>query len=78
MTLEDLVEAHLEGKEVDVPEELRADFGRAVAGYDALQYALGETIAVAEAGPSDRSAAAAPAAACVPRNDRRDRGCDCR
>src|SRR5256885_609088 len=54
MSLEEFVEAHLEGKEVAVPEELRADFARAVAGHAALQYALGETITISEAPPEDR------------------------
>jgi predicted Ser/Thr protein kinase len=44
MDLEDLVEAHIAGGEPAVPDELRADFDRAVAGYEALQDALKETV----------------------------------
>jgi predicted Ser/Thr protein kinase/tetratricopeptide (TPR) repeat protein len=54
MNLEDLVEAHLAGEQPDVPAELRDEFDRAVAGHEALQYALGETVALSEPGPADR------------------------
>ena len=55
MTLEDLVEAHLDGKTVDVPDNLRAEFECAVAGHAALAYALDETIGTAAADHVDRS-----------------------
>lgn len=42
--LDQLLEAHWAGVQPDVPEPMRADFDQAVAGYDALQFALGETI----------------------------------
>src|SRR5262249_11875083 len=54
MSLEDLVEAHLAGEHPDVPPELDGDFRLAVAGHEALQYALGETVAFREPGPADR------------------------
>jgi hypothetical protein len=54
MSLDDLVEAYLEGQEPAVPEELREDFARAVAGHAALQHALGETLTVAKAKAVDR------------------------
>ena len=54
MNLEDLVEAHLAGENPQVPAELQEDFARAVAGHEALEYALGETIAMAEPSLADR------------------------
>lgn len=44
MNLEDLLEAHLQGDPLTVPEALRAEFECAVAGHAALAYALNETI----------------------------------
>ena len=43
MNLEDLVDAHLAGEKPDIPEELRSEFERAVAGFAALQDALAES-----------------------------------
>jgi predicted Ser/Thr protein kinase len=53
MNLEDLVEARLAGAEPAVPAELRDEFAKALAGYEALQYALGETIAWEKPLPAD-------------------------
>ena len=45
MNLEDLLEAHVAGEKVSVPDDLRSEFECAVAAHEALAYALGETIA---------------------------------
>ena len=42
--LDHLIEAHLEGREVDIPESLRADFEQALAAHGALQSLLHETL----------------------------------
>src|SRR5262249_35798328 len=42
----DLIEAHLDGQQADVPEALRAEFDRAVAAHAAIRDALDETILV--------------------------------
>lgn len=52
--LEQLLEAHLAGNSPSVPEDLRADFDRAVAGHEALQQALGETVMSGADGADDR------------------------
>ena len=46
MKIEELVEAHLARASPDVPSELQEEFEQATAAYEALQYALGETIHV--------------------------------
>jgi serine/threonine protein kinase len=51
--LDQLLEAHWAGARPDIPERLRADFNQAIAGYDALHHALGETVA-SELGTIDR------------------------
>src|SRR5204863_1158532 len=45
MNLEDLLEAHVAGEKVSVPDDLRSEFECAVAAHEALAYALGETTA---------------------------------
>ncbi|HUQ69803.1 MAG TPA: serine/threonine-protein kinase [Planctomycetaceae bacterium] len=42
--LDQILEVHLAGGQPSVPDHLRPDFNRAVAGYAALQHALGETV----------------------------------
>jgi predicted Ser/Thr protein kinase len=54
MNLEDLIEAHLNGDNPDIPPQQRAEFEQALAGHRALQHALGETILVPDAAPADR------------------------
>ncbi len=54
MNLEELLEAHLDGREADVPSDLRADFDAALAAHEAIQYALNETILVPDTLPGDR------------------------
>jgi len=58
--LHDVLEAHLAGRAADVPDHLRSDFEQAVAGYEALQYALGETITHGSNQPMDRPPPALP------------------
>ncbi|HEV3005347.1 MAG TPA: serine/threonine-protein kinase, partial [Pirellulales bacterium] len=60
MNLEDLIEAKLIGEEPAVPDELRDEFVRAVAGHDALQFALGETMLLPEAEMPERPPPALP------------------
>ena len=55
MTLEDLVEAHLAGEMPEAPAHLRADFERAIAARNAIEYALGETIHVSPTSTDDRA-----------------------
>ena len=54
MTLEQLVENHLNGEEAEIPSELRAEFDAAIAAHNAIQYALAETILVPDASVDDR------------------------
>ncbi|MBI3866760.1 MAG: serine/threonine protein kinase [Planctomycetia bacterium] len=54
MNLEDLVDAGIAGDEPAIPDELRDDFARAIAGYKALQFALGETILLPESTGPER------------------------
>ena len=54
MNLEELVEARLNGQEVDVPNDLRPDFDAAIGAHEAIQYALNETILVPDTLPGDR------------------------
>ena len=48
ITIEDLVEAHLAGERSDVPPELQDEFQRVLAGHEALNFALGETILLSD------------------------------
>src|SRR5262245_23406980 len=54
MNLEDLVDARIAGDEPVVPDELRDDFTRAIAGHEALEFALGETLLLPETLMADR------------------------
>ena len=54
MTLEQLVDDHLNGEEAEIPSELRAEFDAAIAAHNAIQYALAETILVPDASVDDR------------------------
>ena len=60
MNLEDLLDAAIDGKEPAVPDELQDDFTRAVAGYEALQFALGETLLIPETPVPERPPPALP------------------
>lgn len=59
--LEQMLEAHLAGENPAIPEHLRADFDQAIAGYEALQFALGETLTSGAEVPVDRSPPELPA-----------------
>jgi predicted Ser/Thr protein kinase/tetratricopeptide (TPR) repeat protein len=61
MNLEDVLEAHLAGNKVDVPDELRPEFECAVAGHAALAFALDETIGAAGDGDDVRPPPVLPA-----------------
>src|SRR5262245_17960309 len=60
MNLEDLLDAAIDGLAPAVPDELHEDFTRAFAGYQALQYALGETLLIPEAPLLERPPPALP------------------
>ncbi|HVR75012.1 MAG TPA: serine/threonine-protein kinase [Planctomycetota bacterium] len=53
MNLEELVEAHLRGEKLTVPNELE-DFRLAIAAHEALLHALGETVVVPGEAPDAR------------------------
>jgi predicted Ser/Thr protein kinase len=53
--IDELLEAHIAGESPAIPDDIRAEFDQAVAGYDALQYALDETITNAGETPADRA-----------------------
>jgi predicted Ser/Thr protein kinase/tetratricopeptide (TPR) repeat protein len=49
MTLADLIEEKLTGREPDVTADLRPEYDRALAGHEALLFAVGETIGLRDA-----------------------------
>ncbi len=61
MTLEELIEAQLDGQSPEVPEELRAEFERAMAAHRALGEVVDETLVEPSTGAEDRLPPALPA-----------------